>query len=135
MLGLDAWEHGRSSEALSYHEEAYRLAPQFTPYANNLAYLLATGPKPDLPRALGLINKAIAADPDKPQFRETRGQVLVRLGRWEEALLDLEAALPAFPNDAGVHQALAETYEHLGKLDKAAAHRRRAVPGPLGKPK
>jgi tetratricopeptide (TPR) repeat protein len=135
VLSLDAWEHGRSSEALAYNEEAYRLAPQSTPYANNLAYLLATGPKPDLPRALGIINKAIAADPDRPQFRETRGQILVRLGRWDEALPDLESALTAFPDDAGTHQALAETYEHLGKLDKAAAHRRRTAPAPLGKPK
>lgn len=134
-LGLDAWQRGRLSEALPYHEEAYRLNPEFTPYANNLAYLLATGPKPDLPRALGIINKVLAVDPDRPQFRETCGQVLVRLGRWEEALPDLEAALPAFPDDAGVHQALAESYEHLGKLDKAAEHRRRPVPAPPSKPK
>jgi len=55
--------------------------------------------------------------------------ILARLGRWRDALPDLEAALADSPDDVELHQSLASAYESLGDLDMAARHRRAAVPG------
>ena len=67
--------------------------------------------------------------PDDARFRETRGQVLVKLGRHQEALPDLEAGLTVINGNAGLHRALAETYHELGDAVRAAEHRRRAQAG------
>ena len=133
-LGLDAWEHGRATEAQLHWEEACRLMPQMPAFVNNLAWILATGPNPDLPRALDTINPVIARWPGDPRFRETRGQILARMRRWKEALPDLEAALTVYPDDPELHRTLADTYEHLDAPAMAAEHRKRAGALP-GKPK
>jgi tetratricopeptide (TPR) repeat protein len=90
FLGLDAWQSGKVEQARLYWEEAHRLAPQMPEVANNLAWLLANAPAPDLtpdlPRALKLADLAVAAQPDQPSYRDTRGRILVQLRRWEEAL-------------------------------------------------
>jgi tetratricopeptide (TPR) repeat protein len=125
-LGLEAWLAGRRSEACLHWGEASRLDPGSPVIANNLACALAAGPDPDLTRALAIINPVIALRPDEPRFRETRGQILARLERWQEALPDLKAALAVYPDRADLHRALAETYVHLNAPSMAAEHRRRA---------
>lgn len=127
-LGLDAWEHGRAAEARLHWEEACRLWPEMPAFANNLAWVLGTGPNPDLPRALDTINPVIARWPGDPRFRETRGQILARMRHWKEALPDLETALSVYPDDPELHRTLADTYEHLGAPAMAAEHRKRAGP-------
>jgi predicted Zn-dependent protease len=94
--------------------------------ANNLAWVIAHGPKPDLPRALALSNLALERNPNEPNFRGTHGHILVRLGKWKEALPDLEAALVKDPKNATLHLDLAETYDRLGVPGVAAEHRRLA---------
>jgi tetratricopeptide (TPR) repeat protein len=123
-LGLDAQERGNLTEAQRHYEQANKLAPDTPVVLNNLAWSLAQAPSPDLPRALELVNAALANWPNQPRFRDTRGQILAKLGRWKEALGDLEAALPALPKSPDLHRALAETYEHLGMAEMAAEHRR-----------
>ncbi len=65
--------------------------------------------------------------PDHPYFRDTRGQILVKLGRYQDAIPDLEVALQAPELAKDVHRALALAYEGLGLKDLAEAHRLRAV--------
>jgi tetratricopeptide (TPR) repeat protein len=128
-LGLDAWEHGRAAEARLHWEEACRLSPQMPAFVNNLACVLADGENPDLPRALDTINPVIARWPAETRFRATRGRILAKLKRWNEALPDLEAGLTAYPDGPELHQALAETYKHLDAPGMAAEHRHRAGTG------
>lgn len=125
-LGVNAWERGRPEQARLYWEEALRSDPGMAVIANNLAWALAVDPHPDLPRALRLIDPVVARWPNEPRFRGTRGQVLARLGRWKDALPDLEAALRVGSRSAGLHRTLAEAYEHLGDPEMAAEHRRLA---------
>jgi tetratricopeptide (TPR) repeat protein len=125
-LGLDAWQRGREDEARLHWERALQLAPQVGAVANNLAWLLARSKTPDLPRALELANRAVEQSPNNPGFRDTRGRVLARLGRWKEALPDLETAVAAAPRDADLHGVLAETYRHLGSPGMAEEHERLA---------
>ena len=72
------------------------------------------------------MNSVLERWPDEPMFRDTRGAVLAKMGRWKEALTDLQAALPGYPKNPDLHRRLAEAYEHVGAADMAAQHRRLA---------
>lgn len=123
-LGVDAWERKEFAEARDYFEQAHKLSPTHSTSANNLAWALSSEPPLDLPRALRLIDKAIEEQPRDARFHGTRGHILARLGRWQEALGELELALRARPESPDLHTDLAEVYEHLGVPDIAAEHRR-----------
>jgi predicted Zn-dependent protease len=94
--------------------------------ANNLALALTAGNSPELARALSLVNLALDHAPGDVNFRDTRGRILARMGKWKEALPDLEAALTQRANQPELHRTLAETYDHLGVTAMAAEHKRLA---------
>jgi tetratricopeptide (TPR) repeat protein len=125
-LGVDAWAHGQVSEARLHWERANQLAPDMPAIANNLAWLLSQSAPPDLPRALQLADMAVEKSPREMNFRDTRGHILMKMGRWKEALADLEAALPGTPNPVEMHLSLAEVYQHLDAPAMAAEHQRLA---------
>jgi tetratricopeptide (TPR) repeat protein len=125
-LGVDAWHNGKVEEARLHWERAIALAPQMTLAANNLAMLLSEGRRPDLARAAQLINLVLDKAPNHPGYRDTRGRIYARMGKWREALDDLEAALPRAANDPSLHRVLATVYEQLGNGGMAAEHRRQA---------
>jgi predicted Zn-dependent protease len=114
-LGVEAWSRGDV-------------------VANNLAWLLTRGNSPDLNRALTLSEAAISQRPNDPRFRSTRGMILVKLGRWKEAIPDLERALATDGNNPNTHQALAEAYANLGQEDLATLHARLAKPSKVAAP-
>jgi predicted Zn-dependent protease len=125
-LGLDAWQHGQPAEARKHLALAYENAPQLPYVANNMAMILTVGDKPDLPRALTIIESVLERFPNNPNFRETRGEILARSGRPRDAIADLEFALPLLPSKRATHKALAEAYRGLGLRDLAAEHERLA---------
>ena len=133
LLGLDAWKRGKQDEGILHLEQAYQLAPDVGLVVNDLAAMLATGPKPDLTRALALAETAVQHWPGETHFRDTRGQILVKLGRYKEALGDLEIAQRATPDNPSVHAALAIAYDHLGMSSLAEGHRRMAEAKPAAK--
>ncbi len=126
ILGTNAWKHDRKEEALVHLEIAHKANPTYPMIANNLAWVLTEGPKPDLPRALKLVESALAVNPNDARFRGTRGHVLAKMERYKEALPDLEASLPAFPNEPLVHERLTLVYSKLGDLNLAEQHRKLA---------
>jgi Flp pilus assembly protein TadD len=132
-LGLDAYKRGESDEARVHWERAQQLDPRSPAIANNLACVLLDASEPDLPRALDLANMALAGSPNDANFRDTRGRIFARMGKWREALPDLEAALSGTPDNPKLHQALAEVYDHLGAREMAAQHQRLADATPPDK--
>ena len=90
---------------------------------NNYAWVLANSEPQDLEKSLAIANKALELSPDEYRFRETRGQILVQLGRWHKAIADLEYALNGMPEFEPVHTSLALAYENIGKAELARAHR------------
>lgn len=90
---------------------------------NNYAWALAQEPDQDLAQALTAVNRALELSPEEFRFRETRGQILVTLGKWQEAVGDLEFALNGMPDLKPIHMALATAYDHLGDTDLAEIHR------------
>ena len=126
ILGSDAWQQGEKEQAKKHFALAYELAPNLPVVANNMALMLALGSSPDLPQALALIQPLEDKFPDQPHFRDTRGQILVKLGRWQEAVKDLELALPQLRDKAATHAALAQAYRNLGMPKLEADHERLA---------
>ncbi len=126
LLGMDAWSRGNAEQARIHWERANELTSSLPMVANNLAWVLAHGKKPDLPRALELSERAVAKMPQDLSCRDTRAHVLMKMQRWDKALADLEWILVRQASYPGVQMALAEVYEHLHMSDLAAAHRRAA---------
>src|SRR5262249_43417847 len=142
----------RTEQARVHFERAFDLEPSMLLAANNLAWLLAheepterirvlgavlgsgaarTQSYPEaanLQRALDMIENVVKQAPKQPSFRETRGQILVKLGRWKEAVSDLEFALPLLPNKRPIHLSLAKAYQELGLAELAQEHRKLAKP-------
>jgi len=89
---------------------------------NNLGLMLSEGPDADLEKALDAVNRALELAPREYRFHETRGQILVRLGRWEAAVEDLEFALNGLPKLSAIHESLATAYKELGNTELARLH-------------
>ncbi len=90
---------------------------------NNLAWINSNVEPINLNKALELTDRALAAKQDA-NFYETRGQILVKMERWDEAIQNLEQALRrAVPNPENAHRSLAMIYDELKKPEQAAAHR------------
>jgi tetratricopeptide (TPR) repeat protein len=128
-LGVLALEGKQTEKGYEHFRLAYDLAPDMPDIANNMALTLILQPKPDLERALGISNSLIEKQPNNPAFRETRGQIFVRQGKYHEAIKDLAFALPLLSNQDRVttHQALAECYRHLQMNDLAEEHEKAAA--------
>lgn len=124
VLGTDCSMRGELAEGQALFEQAVRQAPQFAALANNLAWVLSQGTSNDLPRALALANLAVDKVPRNPHFRDTRGRVFMRLGRWSDALQDMLLAHQALPPSASMHEALLEIYTKLGMSELAKDHKK-----------
>jgi tetratricopeptide (TPR) repeat protein len=131
-LGAMALESGQPEKAFEHFRLAYEIAPDMPDIANNMALTLIMQPQPDLDRALGISTSIIERQPKNPAYRETRGQILVRQGKYHEAIQDLAFALPLLPDKSAIHRALAECYRHLKMNDLAEDHER-AASGTAGK--
>ena len=126
LAGTDALGRGARDEGIRYLEQAFRLNPDSYAALNNLAWGLASGDEPDLPRALTLIDEARRKAPNDLNVRDTRGRILAKLKRWPEALAELEAAAPLLRGNAEYHRATAEVYEALNLHDLARQAREAA---------
>jgi tetratricopeptide (TPR) repeat protein len=82
-------------------------------WENNYAYfLLSTGG--DAAEALKLCDKASSLNPSNPAFRSTRGIAQLALGRVDDAIAELQAAVDAGLETQGP-AAMAENYYHLAQ--------------------
>lgn len=126
LAGLEKMQLGATDEAFQHFERGYGLLPDNPVLANNLAAILGTRPVGSDPaRALVIIDGVLEKSPNLPSFLDTKGQILLRMGRNAEALLPLEAALSVQPSP-GAHLILAEAYSRLGKHETAEVHRQAA---------
>lgn len=127
VLGTAAGERGNHDEAVFHLTRANELQPGMMIILNNLAWYIATSPDPDLQQALQLVELAVEQAPEFHAIRDTRGQILVKLGRFAEALPDLEFALPVHQDSVQLHEALAEAYANLAQPELEQLHRNRAL--------
>ena len=102
--------------------------PDDTGANNDLGYLWADQWK-HLKRALAMIQRAVAAEPDNSAYRDSLGWALFRLGRDEEALVELKKAAAGDHPDATVLEHLGDVYDHLDKPAEALKNWKRALEG------
>ncbi len=122
-LAIDARVRGNGADEKFHLERAYQLDPKSSLLANNLALVLSQPPNSDFPRALTLVDVAIEREPNNPTYRDTRGMIYKAMGRWKDALTDLEIVLAKAPGTTGLHSALAEVYDKLNQPALASEHR------------
>jgi lipopolysaccharide biosynthesis regulator YciM len=126
LLGTSAAVSGEWDRAESWLRQSLAGKPDNAAAWNNLACVLLQHPEPPLAEALAAASKAVEADSNDFRFRQTRGQILLRLERYQEAVSDLEYALNGMPNVPTIHQSLAKAYDALGNRQLAAFHERNA---------
>lgn len=124
--GSAAYVNGDIEKAQLHLEIAYKRDPKLAVVANNLAWILIHHDLPNPDRALLLVDSALDLQPENPVFRDTRGRVYARLGRWKDAIADLEFALPTLNQDASLHRELSAAYfsielDELGEKHLIAA--------------
>jgi len=121
-LGTAAGVNGEWDQAQIYLEQAVKKDATNAVAWNNLACALLQKQNTPPDKALSAANKALELKPDDFRFRETRGEILLRLSRWRDAVDDLEYALNGLPDSPVIHQALGKAYDALGNKELAAAH-------------
>ncbi len=99
------------------------LLPRSGAILNNLAVALAAKDGASLEQALKISQTAIAQTAEAtPHFYETRGQILVKLERYLEAVPDLERALLVEELAPKAHESLALCYKKLGEDELSRQH-------------
>jgi predicted Zn-dependent protease len=126
VAATKAMQEGNDAEALRLFNQIAARNPGLPSVLNNMAVVIANSPGGDLEQALVLSEQAISRLPNHPYLRDTRGQILIKLGRYDEALNDLEAALAAPELHAETLPAMAEAYRGLGNTDLAEVYQQRA---------
>lgn len=123
--GLKHHNAGRLREALALYNEAVHRAPD-----NAVALQLlgvATAQSGDPGRGEALLRRAIALNPDPPQFHNNLGKVLGEQGRWEEAVVHHRRATELGPRYADAWSGLGVALQKTGDLAAAEAAFRRAI--------
>lgn len=90
---------------------------------NNLAVSMYQQEEPKLEEALKLSNAALKILPTHPALRETRGQIYLKMKRFNDAIPDLEAALKDSTLAQQAHTSLAEAYMAIDEHEIARQHR------------
>jgi tetratricopeptide (TPR) repeat protein len=125
-IGTVAATAGEFEKAKDYLQRAIEKDPRNSIAWNNYAWILLQEPQGDVEAALDAVGKALEIRPDEFRYRETRGQVFVRMGRWQEAVQDLEYAANGMPESRDIHLSLAKAYDALGEKQLAQVHREHA---------
>jgi tetratricopeptide (TPR) repeat protein len=105
----------RYEEEVALYREVQTLNAPSVVYLNNLAWSLSEAlRKPE--EALQIVDTAIKRAGRAAQFLDTRGVILTRLGRFQEAIADLELSVKAQPSPVTYFH-LARAYFKAGKAE------------------
>lgn len=107
-------QQNRLPEAEEWLEQVLDEFPADTSAMNDLGYLWADQNK-NLERALKMIQEAVASAPKNKAFRDSLGWCLYRLGRFAEAVPELQQAIEDDPEETD-----GMIYDHLADAQLAA---------------
>jgi tetratricopeptide (TPR) repeat protein len=116
---------GRLDEAEEWLQQVLDEYPDDVEANNDLGFLWADENR-HLDRALKMIVAAVAAEPENRAYRDSLGWVFYRLGRFPEAVVELEKAVDEKQPDATVMDHLGDAYEKLDRHSQAVAAWQRA---------
>ena len=116
-------QDGKTEEAISGLREILAGNPDDVGVLNNLAWILGLLDQPSTEEALKLIDHAIEVAGSDPSLFDTRAVILIRAGRFDEALQEIKSAQempterPTLPQTLAVH--LAWAYQGKGQIAEA----------------
>ena len=119
----------RLPEAEEWLEQVLDEYPDDPGALNDLGYLWADENK-RLPRALTMIQQAVTAEPDNAAYRDSLGWVYYRLGKNDEALVELKKAISLDEKpDANVLEHYADVLTTVHKFADARENLERSLKG------
>jgi tetratricopeptide (TPR) repeat protein len=128
QLGAVLERQGRLDEAEATFREALLVEPSSAPVLNYLGYMNANR-NLRVEEALGLIERAVALDPENGAYLDSLGWALFRLGRIEEAERHLRRAAEKQSDNAVVFDHLADALHQRGAVAEALHYWRLALEG------
>jgi tetratricopeptide (TPR) repeat protein len=84
-----AYEQGNIDAALQHYAKVLEVHPYNTQALNDMAWIMSEGRK-DYKTALELADRGVTLAPNDDHLRDTRGVILMRLGRFQDARKDFE---------------------------------------------
>jgi tetratricopeptide (TPR) repeat protein len=126
-LALLASATGDTRSSVEAWRTILKSEPRHMPAANNLAWLLATQPEPDLEQASSAADQAFEAAPKDPAVLDTVGWVSYLRGETQRAVDRLEAAVGAAEHRALYHFHLGMAYARQRQTDKAEQELKKAI--------
>jgi tetratricopeptide (TPR) repeat protein len=125
-LGIALNKKGLSDEAISQHQEAIRLKPDFAEAHSNLG--IALDKKGQTDEAIRQYQEAIRLKPDDANAYYNLGIALAKKGQADEAIRQYQEAIRLKPDFAQAHNNLGYLWaEHGENLDQARAVIEKAV--------
>jgi predicted Zn-dependent protease len=109
---------GKFDEAEMILRDILRSSPGNPIALNNLGYFLVERGQ-NLSEALGLIQRAIAIDPNNPSYVDSLGWAYFKLGRFDDSIRTLELAKNLDDTSAAIQEHLGDAYRMKGNLDLA----------------
>jgi tetratricopeptide (TPR) repeat protein len=121
------WQIAKGDERQRIIEEAIRLDPYYAAAHNQLAYHLAE--KKEFAAADSVIARYAALEPDEPNPRDSRGEILERAGEYEKAREHYREALEVEPTFIYALDHLTRSYFREGRAADARAELEHYLPG------
>jgi len=126
LLGAAYERSGRRSAAEETFERLIARVPSHHPALNYLGYMWAERGE-HLDRALELVRRAVAAQPDQGSYLDSLAWVHYQLGDYELARKYLQRAAELLPGEAEVQEHLGDVQSALGDAPAARHAYRRAL--------
>lgn len=118
ILSTIAVEQKRIGAAEEFLEQVLDEFPDDIGALNDLGYLWCDQDK-HLKRSLAMVQKAVAEEPENMAYRDSLGWALFKLGRYDEAVKELEKAAAMETPDGVIFDHLADAYHKAGETAKA----------------
>jgi len=125
LLGAANNAQGKLEEAITAHNKALLIKPDFAEAHNNIGAAFQSQGK--FEEASAAYNKALLIKPDYARAHYNLGITLQELGRLEEAVASYRKAIALIPDYAEAHYNLGNTLQELGKSKDAEASYRKAI--------
>ena len=123
-LAMSLWAAGHIAESFATFEQGLKRFPGDAYHCVEYGRLLLKSAKPNdsttETRAIALLQTALKLKPVLPEAHYLLGDLALRRGKPEEALVDLEQAVKLDPEGTKIHFALFRTYRRLGRKEEAA---------------
>lgn len=124
VVGTAAAQKGEFEAAGRYLRVAYDKGDRSSAALNNLAWVIEQTKDGDNAFALTLVNEALAIDADSCDALSTRAEILISLGRYKDAIVDLERLVQIQGASTQLAGQLATLYDRVGDSETAAGYRR-----------